>query len=147
METMDAEIRKARAEDLSTVLALLADVALPQEGVAEHFRQFLVAQVKSALVGSVGLEHYGQSALLRSLAVAPPHQRRGLGRALTERILGEARGEGVKHLFLLTETASGFFSSFGFKQIARDEVPNAVKASAEFSTAHCQSAVCMRLDL
>lgn len=145
--TMDAEIRKARLEDLNAVLALLADASLPREGVAEHFRHFLVAHGKGVVVGSVGQEHYGQSSLLRSLVVAPPHQGRGLGRALTERIVEEARGQSVKQLFLLTETAPGFFSRFGFKQIPREEAASAVKESVEFRTACCQSAVCMRLEL
>jgi N-acetylglutamate synthase-like GNAT family acetyltransferase/precorrin-6B methylase 2 len=141
------EITRARREDLSAVLALLAKASLPTEGVAEHFERFLVARADGRVVGSVGIERYGSSALLRSLAVAPEHRGQGLGKDLTERAIQEARTEGVERIFLLTETAAGFFSKFGFKRIAREEADAAVQDSVEFRTACCRSAVCMRLDL
>lgn len=144
---MDAEITKASPEDLNAVLALLADASLPVDEVAEHFQHFLVARADGRVVGSVGMEHYGPSTLLRSLVVAPSHRNRRLGGALTERILQEARGQGVKRVFLLTETAPQFFPKFGFRRIAREEADAEVKESVEFRTACCQSAVCMRLDL
>lgn len=144
---MSAEIAKAASEDFEAVLALLADVSLPRDGVAEHFQHFLVARAEGKVVGSVGMERYGSSALLRSLVVASPHRNRGLGRALTERILQEARVQGVKQVFLLTETAPEFFTKFGFKRIAWEEADAEVKESIEFRTACCQSAACMRLDL
>lgn len=144
---VDVEIIKAEPKDLNTVLALLADASLPKEGVAEHFQDFLVARAKGQVVGSVGMERYGQSALLRSLAVAPQYRGRGLGRALTRRLLEQAREQGVKRVFLLTTTAPDFFPKFGFRRIPREGADTEVKDSVEFRTACCQSAVCMRLDL
>ncbi|MBI4587974.1 MAG: hypothetical protein HY725_03990 [Candidatus Rokubacteria bacterium] len=70
-----------------------------------------------------------------------------MGRALTERLLREARRQGVKRVLLLTETAPEFFAKVGFRRIAREEADAAVQGSVEFRTACCQSAVCMRLDL
>lgn len=144
---MDAEITNARPEDLTAVLALLTGASLPGDGVAEHFKDFLVARAEGRVVGTVGMERYGPSVLLRSLAVAPPHRKRGLGRALTERVLETARAEAVKRVFLLTETAPHFFPKFGFRQIPREAADAEVQGSVEFRTACCQSAVCMRLDL
>ncbi|MFQ5899751.1 MAG: arsenic resistance N-acetyltransferase ArsN2 [Candidatus Methylomirabilia bacterium] len=143
---MDTELIKANPEDLNSVLALLADASLPREGVAEHFQHFLVARAKGRVVGAVGMEPYGPSVLLRSLVVAPEHRGRGLGRALTERLLQEAWGRDVKQVFLLTETAPEFFAKFGFRRIAREEADAEVGGSVEFKTACCQSTVCMRLD-
>jgi amino-acid N-acetyltransferase len=144
---MIAEITKPSPEDLNDVLALLADASLPRDGVAKHFKDFLVARADGKVVGAVGMEHYGSSALLRSLVVAPSHRNRGWGRALTEQTLQEAKERGAKRVYLLTETASEFFPRFGFKQISREEADAEVKGSVEFKTACCQSAVCMRLDL
>jgi amino-acid N-acetyltransferase len=50
-------------------------------------------------------------------------------------------------VFLLTTTAERFFPKFGFEQIARDEVPASVKASVEFRSACCASAIVMRKQL
>jgi len=144
---MDVHITSASPEDLAAVLVLLADASLPQAGVAEHFHNFLVAREGGRVVGAVGLERYGPSALFRSLVVAPEYRGRGLGRALTERMLDEARKTGTKRLFLLTETAEEFFPKFGFKRIRREEADAEVQQSVEFRTACCQTDVCMRLDL
>jgi amino-acid N-acetyltransferase len=141
------EITNAKPEDLNAVLTLLAAVSLPQEGVLEHFQHFLVAQEGGKLIGAAGMEHYGSSALLRSLAVDPAYQGHGLGRALTERILQAAKEQGLTQILLLTETAPEFFPKFGFRRIAREETDAAVQQSVEFRTACCQSAVCMRLTL
>ena len=67
----DAHIARARPEDLQPTLALLDGASLPRDGVAEHFETFLVARAGGQIVGTIGLERYGESALLRSLAVAP----------------------------------------------------------------------------
>jgi len=142
-----AGIVKAQPDDLTAVLALLAEASLPREGVAEHFAHFLVARAGSEVVGSVGMEPYGSSALLRSLVVAEEYRKRGLGRALAERLLREAGARGVKRVFLLTETASDFFAALGFRRIGRDQADPAVQGSVEFGPVCCQSAVCMRLDL
>lgn len=144
---MDVEITTARPEDLNAVLALLTDASLPREGVAEYFRYFLVARADGRVVGSVGMEPYGPSILLRSLVVAPSYRGQGLGRILTERLLHEARTRCVQKVFLLTETADKFFLKFGFRRAAREEADAAVQQSVEFQTACCPSTICMRLDL
>lgn len=140
-------IVRAELEDLTSVLALLADASLPREGVPEHFGHFWVARAGGRVVGAVGMEPYGASALLRSLVVAPTFRGQGLGRALAGRLLAAARARGVARVFLLTEAAADFFSRLGFKRIAREEADPAVRESVEFKTVCCQSAVCMGLEL
>lgn len=147
VEARGVEIGKATPEDLDAVLALLAAASLPREGVAEHFAHFLVARTGGTVVGSVGMEPYGTSGLLRSLVVAPAHRGKGIGRALTDRVLMETRARGVARVFLLTETAADFFAGLGFARIHRAQADAAVQGSLEFSTVCCQTAVCMRLDL
>lgn len=141
------EIERAGPEDLTAVLTLLGEAALPREGVAEHFAQFLVARDGGHVIGAVGVEPYGASALLRSLVVAPAFRDRGLGRALSERLLAQLSAGGVSRVFLLTESAAGFFAALGFKRIAREEADPAVRGSVEFTAACPETAVCMRLDL
>ncbi|MEK6815238.1 MAG: arsenic resistance N-acetyltransferase ArsN2 [Nitrospirota bacterium] len=141
------DVVQAGPEDLEAVLALLRGSALPTEGVAEHFCGFLVARAGGAVAGCAGQEGYSSNVLLRSLAVAPAYRGRGLGRALTRRIIEQARENGASRVYLLTETAGDFFLKFGFCRIPREKAESAIGASAEFRSICCQSAACMRLVL
>jgi amino-acid N-acetyltransferase len=141
-------ITQAGAADLGEVLALLGRVSLPTEGVAEHFGHFFVARDGGELVGCVGMECYGESALLRSLVVAPGAQARGLGRELTARLLAEAWARGVREVVLLTTTAADFFARhFNFAPAERAEFDAAFAASPEWRLPRCSSAACLRLRL
>src|SRR2546426_9100157 len=49
----------------------------------------------------------------------------------------------IKSVYLLTETAGGFFPRFGFRAIPRDAVDPAVQRSVEFTSACPTSALVM----
>jgi amino-acid N-acetyltransferase len=147
LQLRDASIAPARPELLADALDLLAEAELPLDGVAERFSEFLVARAGGRLVGVVGLEVYGDSALLRSLAVRADHRGRGLGQALTRAALRQARVRGVRRVYLLTETAAPFFERFGFGVIRREAADPAVQESVEFRSACPQSATCLALEL
>ena len=126
----------ASPDDLEAVCALLTAVQLPTAGVDDHLGTALVARDGEELVGCVALEVYGRVALLRSLAVAPSHQRRGLGRGLVHAALELGGKTGVTTFCLLTTTAPDFFARhFDFRAVARDTVPAAVRQSVEFVSA------------
>jgi amino-acid N-acetyltransferase len=145
---MNAAINRSTAQDLDQVLALLGEVNLPIDGVAEHFGGFLVALDGEKIVGCVGQERYGDAALLRSLAVSPALQGIGLGWELTARLLDEARDGGVKEVVLLTTTAADFFARhFGFAITERKQFDEVFASSVEWWLPRCSSAVCMHLRL
>ena len=76
-------IRDARPEDRKHVEELLRLAELSTERVAAHFASFTVAvDAASRVTGVAGLELYGRSALLRSVAVRPGTDHRGLGSLL-----------------------------------------------------------------
>lgn len=136
-------LRRAAAEDLQAVERLLADQALPRDGVAPWLEHFWVAERDGAIVGVAGVEVYGASALLRSVAVDASWRGTGLGRLLTERALQEAEEAGARDVYLLTTTAEGYFPRVGFACVGREAVPAAVTASVEFRGACPASAVVM----
>lgn len=140
-------IRSANASDWPAIRALLEANALPLDGAQDHLAGFVLAEEGGRIVGCAGLERHGEDALLRSCAVDARFRGSGLGRALTESTIGAARKNGVRHLALLTTTAADYFSRFGFVRIARDEMPESLKASAEFRHACPAGAVVMRLSL
>lgn len=107
----------------------------------------MVIEDAGRLIGTASLEVYGRSALLRSVAIQGDYRGQGTGKRLVEAALAFARKRQVKRVYLLTETAAGFFQRVGFRVIARDEVDEAVQRSAEFASLCPQSATCMTLEL
>ena len=101
----------------------------------------------SALVGTGGLEVYGQYGLLRSLSVKFGIRGKSVGTNITEYLIDEAKAKNLKAIYLLTETASGFFQKRGFRQVSRNDVPEELKASSEFSHVCPDGAAAMMLDL
>src|SRR5271157_3091737 len=102
-------ISAAAPEDAAAIGALLREAKLPREDFAGHLVNFLVARRAGAVVGAVGFERHGRSALLRSLVVAPALRNHGLGDRLVRRLAALARRKGVGRFYLLTTTAEAFF--------------------------------------
>src|SRR6266513_2358695 len=105
---MTTTIERAQAGDIDGVLNLLRDSQLPLDGLREHLATTLIARHGERIVGTAALEVYPDGALLRSVAVAPAMQGKGLGHELTEAAVRLAHDVGVPALFLLTTTAERF---------------------------------------
>jgi amino-acid N-acetyltransferase len=138
------EVDRATPEDLPAVASLLADAGLPLDGAREAFASGVIARDATAVVGAAALELFRRSALLRSVVVRPSHRDRGLGRQLVDAAEDLARAEGVREVFLLTETAIDWFPRLGYQPLARDEAPADLATSVEFTTACSSTAVLMR---
>lgn len=143
------DIKTASSEDLPEILNLLSQVQLPHDGVTENVRGFFVARDDSSrLIATIGLERHGNTALLRSAAVAPQYQGCGIGSQLTRHLLERASDDGVERVVLLTSTASEFFArNFGFCETSRTVFDKELAQSAEWNLPCCTSAVCMSLEL
>ena len=137
-------VRHAKHEDLSQVTALLAAFNLPTLGVVEHLDSFVVVEANGRVVGTGGLEFYSRTTLLRSVAVAHSHQRRGFAAAICDHLELMAARRGVEHVYILTETAEEFFAKRGYSTTPRAEAPRDIATSEEFATICPQSAVLMR---
>jgi UDP-N-acetylmuramate: L-alanyl-gamma-D-glutamyl-meso-diaminopimelate ligase len=134
--------------DLPVLELHLKKANLPFEGVREHLQGYLIIRDEGGIAGSVGLELYDEVGVLRSLAVKSERRGQGLGWMLADAAVARARRRGVRHLYLLTETASDFFAQhFGFHKVERSEVEPPANQSSEFSSGMCARATCMRLDL
>lgn len=122
-----------RRPSLEAVTELLRQADLPTQDLAGELEHFFGAGSGGRLDGAVGLELFAGVALLRSLAVAPEAQGRGLGRTLVEAAEQYARVNGVRRLFLLTQTAEGFFRSLGYGEAERSTAPEEILRTQEFS--------------
>jgi amino-acid N-acetyltransferase len=118
----------------SAVKQLLSESGLPIEDITDqHLQHFFGCGSGLELEGLVGLELYGDVALLRSLAVTAEKRGSGLGSKLVEHAEGYAREKGVTSLYLLTTTAEAFFLRRGYARIPREEAPAAIKGTQEFA--------------
>ena len=141
---VQARCRAATQSDLQVIKGFLKENGLPELGVDGWVENFVIAEDQDgSLVGVAGLELYGKSGLVRSVAVKKSFRGQGYGRILVEAVVGNARARGLKTLYLLTDDASAYFQRLGFQPVDRKEVDRAVKASVEF-TEMCEGATAMR---
>jgi amino-acid N-acetyltransferase len=149
MSSVDENISGAIPSDLDDMLALLAAVELPHDGVKEHLSSFLVMRdTQGRLIGCAGMERHGDVGLWRSVAIAPELQKSGAGSRLALAILDRAKGDGVKEVVLLTTTARDFFARrFGFVEANRADYESRLAQSPEWTLPRCSSAAFMRLEL
>lgn len=137
------EIRPATVDDLASIETLLRQCGLPVVGVSDHLRNFVVATEGSMMCGCGGLEHYGDAALVRSIAVAERARDYGPGQRIVSRLVAECHALQVRSLVLLTTTAEHYFTRLGFVRVARGDVMPLVLASSQFQGVCPGSAVSM----
>lgn len=140
-------IRQATSNDLAAIAQLLESASLPTLRVEEHIQHFLVAEKDETIVGTIGLEVYGDTALLRSAVVTADLQNKGIGSLLYDRNIDQARQLNVQRLILLTNTAEKYFERKGFRKIDQKSVTGPVTSSVEFTGACPSHAACMELML
>ncbi len=131
---MDLRPEPARGHDLAPALELLRHCDLPEKGVADAFGHYFVVRDDGQLVGLAGLELCGEDGLLRSVVVEPGYRGQGLANKLVEATVERARRLNLRALYLLTTTARDYFARRGFLDSPRDQAPEAIRASWEFST-------------
>lgn len=137
-------MRESTAADLPAIRVLLTGAGLPTADLdlAADLR-FWVEEAGGDMVGVIGLEQRRGAGLLRSLVVAPDHQKRGLGRLLVDTVESHAKSVGHEQLVLLTETADRFFALLGYRLVDRESVSEDIRQSAEFQSLCPASARCM----
>ena len=138
------KLEPANARDLEVVVQLLSKSSLPVADVESHINAFTLARWNGILVGTAGLEKFGEVALLRSLCVSEHHRSKRIGFALVSAVVSSALAQGARELYLLTTEAAPYFEKLGFVTIERDRAPPEIRNTAQFSALCPKSAVCMR---
>jgi amino-acid N-acetyltransferase len=128
---------------LGEVRVQLEKAGLPFEDIGESGHLFYRLDVDGAATGWAGIEPYGADALLRSVVVPDQARGRTHGRLLISAIADQARSDGIERLWLLTNTAAGFFTKLGFSIVPREAAPAGIRSSSEFSSLCPASAICM----
>lgn len=120
----DVVVRRARTADIKAIRAIVAPMAESRVLIAkdavtyyEAVQQFRVAEVDGRVVGCGALHVMWEDlAEIRTLAVLPEAKGAGVGSALLDALVDDARGLGVQRLFCLTFEVD-FFRRHGFEPI------------------------------
>jgi len=124
--------RDATQNDLEAIRGLLDICNLPSVDCEEHLNNFILVQENNNVIGVGSLEVYNNVGLLRSIAVLPNSRNNGVGTIIYELVEKRALDLGVKFLYLLTESADEYFSSFGFSLKERNDVPLLIMKTKQF---------------
>jgi amino-acid N-acetyltransferase len=140
-------IDRAGAGDEATIEALLRRASLPTDGAARAFEHGVVARDGNRLVGAAAVEIYGAAGLMRSVVVDEHDRGTGSRRDLVLAAEKVARDSGVRELYLLTETAMGWFPRPGYVPVDREAARAAVGRSIEFTLSCATTGVALRRNL
>jgi amino-acid N-acetyltransferase len=123
-------IRPARVEDVESMRALIDRYAAKdrmlsrsRDFLLEHLRDFVVAETDGGFAGCCALAVLTPDlAEVRSLAVLPEAGGRGVGKALVDACVAEAKRLGLRRVFALTLVPE-FFERCGFTLSSLGRLP------------------------
>ncbi len=138
-----SEVGPASAQDLIAIRALLEHSGLPTSDLELTRPVFAVIRENGQVIAAGALQHFGSSALLRSVVVTSDRRGSGLGQTIVRELERQARASRIKRLILLTQTAGEFFTRQGYRLIERSAAPEDMQGSEEFRSLCPSSATCM----
>ncbi|HEX5651619.1 MAG TPA: arsenic resistance N-acetyltransferase ArsN2 [Chitinophagaceae bacterium] len=145
---MNYKLVPAKTEPIrQDVIRLLEQNELPVSDLTGEKELFALTDESGSLAGTGGLEIVNEAALVRSVSVKKELQGKGLGNLINRKLEELAKSKGIQQLYLLTTTAKSFFEKEGYSVISRDDVPDAIKETSEFSSVCPSTATVMKKDL
>ncbi len=125
-----AKIRKAKVDDVDTILKLISfyadkELLLSKSAfkVYKSLQSFFVAEENRQLLGCASLVILWKDlAEICSLAVDERYAKRGIGRHLVMKCIEEAKELNVSHIIVLTYQDE-FFKKLGFRLVDKDSFP------------------------
>lgn len=140
-------IETAQPTDRAAIIGLLEQGSLLTEDLPVDLSDFLMAKDEDTLVGVAALESFGSVGLMRSVAVDPAYQGKGIAAQLIDQVLATAVAAHLQEIYLITTTAEGYFDRYGFAPVSRETVPETIRQTRQFSGLCPSSAVVMKRTL
>jgi amino-acid N-acetyltransferase len=113
------QIRPARPTDQSTIKTIVRQAGI--NPLSLHWPDFLVAEIDSQIIGIGQVKSHGDGTReLASIAVLPAYQRQGIASAIIQALLAR---EGRPLFLTCRDRLESFYTPFGFRVLARDEMP------------------------
>jgi len=144
---MPMDIRQAAENEYRAIAHLLASNHLPTADIHEKNITLFVGLIDEKVVATIGVETYGNEALLRSLCVKDGFKNQKLGEKMLAYLLSFCTHENIQTVYLLTTTAEHYFVRHGFETITRDETPQSIQHTREFQSICPSSAIIMALNV
>jgi len=114
--------------------AALSKAGLPAADIGDpHVLFWRFETTDDVPVGFGGLEIHDGDALLRSVVTLPPLRQRGMASAIVAMLEAEAALHRCRAIYLLTTSETDFFARCGYAACERKSVPEAVRASRQFT--------------
>lgn len=139
----DLRVRAAQPADLPAIEAVLGRCALPSDDLPRLIGEFHVAVLESELIGCACAERFGDTAIVRSVAVLHEYRDRRVARHLVNAVMMRARANGTRRAVLLTSNCPSYFARYGFSLIHASKLPPDVLESVEFQRMRNTGALCM----
>lgn len=140
---MELNIQIFEPKNIKTVTEFLTIYKLPVSDLMEGNTELFLAYDEEELVATIGLEKYGSTGLLRSLAVKESYRNLQLADKMIRGLFAVCESQQITDVYLLTTTAEKYFLKKGFLQVDRESVPHSIKQSREFRSICPASAVVM----
>ena len=143
-------VRPARPGDKERIGQLLNRAGITHAALDKVWSEFLVipAPQGDEIAACVAIEHVGDDALLRMLAVTPERRGEGLGYSLVEAAMKKARTDGALQLYLVTDGTQGIAGEkLGFDVIDQKSIAPAIASTVEYQMARSKTAIWMRKEL
>jgi amino-acid N-acetyltransferase len=132
-------LRRARLTDVPAIAAVMAEYVMqgvllprPVSELYQCVREFVIAERPGARDGAPEVVAcaalrvlWDDVAEVRTLAVRPDHHGRGLGGALVQVLIADARALNIPRMIALTREVP-FFERCGFSVVARESLPRKV---------------------
>jgi amino-acid N-acetyltransferase len=126
-------VRKARIGDAMFIQAILKKYSIEADlilrNMADIFaqiRDYFILADKDSPMGVVALHVYWDDlAEIRSFVIEKKFRGKGFGKKLIDAAVREAKGLGLKSIFVLTKIPK-FFKKYGFRRIPRKELPHKI---------------------
>lgn len=135
--------RTAIDDDLKEIKKLLAGSSLPFEDIDNIITDFEIVMMDNKIIGAAGVEKHFPYMLIRSVVIDPTFRHQHIGDQLIHALLDKLYPENYKGFYLLTESASPFFTKLGFVAVQRENVPVEIQQTTEFSKICPSSATVM----
>lgn len=127
---MEIRFYKPTVADIPTMQALVKEeveqgkiLLRTEDEMATTIRSYTVVEVDGKMAGFTATHiHSPRLAEVRSLVVGKEFRGLKLGKKLVEACVNEAKTYGIKQVLSLTYE-KGFFESCGFREIAKEDIP------------------------